>query len=154
MKAYSTLSLTHFPYLTTLLTPYMTPENFLWPRDAIYPSVGWLHRPTMKWPKWPSKWPCYYYYETSGLRPASASVCFRRIWGCWKLFDQWKILLATLCLQLKFKRQTQSMILITSTSVSSLMSFYSIFHSLCWCLSHCLINNNATQNQNCNTFVT
>ena len=40
MKACSTLSLTHFPNSTALITPNITPQNFFAPRDPIYNFWG------------------------------------------------------------------------------------------------------------------
>ena len=71
-------------------------------------------------------------YETSGLRPASASVCFR-IWALLKIILSMKNLIYNnIMLAIEIKIQvTNSMILITSTSVSSLLPIYVNFHCLC-----------------------
>ena len=61
--------------------------------------------------------------DASGLRPASASVCFRRIWALLKIILSMKNLICNnIMLAIEIENQvTNSMILITNTSVSSLL---------------------------------
>ena len=111
MKAYSTLSLTNFPWLTTLITPYMTPKNFLCPPRPYLPLCRAITPSSSNDPNDPPNDLVTIIMRLAGYARLAQACVSGESGGSENYFINEKFCLPTtiLCLQLKlkFKWQTQ-----------------------------------------------